>query len=132
MANKEQLERGLHIAVSDTVRITPKSIDPSIKNYHWLDLVKGLFDACDRGAELALIVDTNDNIAEGPGFNVFTVKDGRLRTPAYGVLPGITRQTESTFATSSPSPLVSVMSRVGNSRRQTRSLSPLLLAGSCP
>ncbi|MER9436128.1 aminotransferase class IV [Mesorhizobium sp. M0618] len=93
VANKEQLERGLHIAVSDTMRIPPRSIDPSIKNYHWLDLVKGLFDAYDRGAETALIVDTNDNIAEGPGFNVFTVKDGRLRTPAYGVLPGITRQT---------------------------------------
>ncbi|WP_292584038.1 aminotransferase class IV [Mesorhizobium sp.] len=93
VANKEQLERGLHIAVSDTVRIPPKSIDPSIKNYHWLDLVKGLFDAYDRGAETALVVDTDDNIAEGPGFNVFTVKGGRLRTPGYGVLQGITRQT---------------------------------------
>ncbi|QKC86980.1 aminotransferase class IV [Mesorhizobium sp. NZP2077] len=93
VANKEQLERGLHIAISDTVRIPPKSIDPTIKNYHWLDLVKGLFDAYDSGAETALVVDDNDNIAEGPGFNVFTVKDGRLRTPGYGVLPGITRQT---------------------------------------
>ncbi|RVC59040.1 branched-chain amino acid transferase [Mesorhizobium sp. M00.F.Ca.ET.038.03.1.1] len=93
VANKEQLERGLHIAISDTVRIPPKSIDPSIKNYHWLDLVKGLFDAYDYGADTALVVDANDNIAEGPGFNVFTVKGGRLRTPGYGVLPGITRQT---------------------------------------
>lgn len=55
--------------------------------------MKGLFDAYDHGAETALIVDTNDNIAEGPGFNVFIVKDGHLRTPVYGVLPGITRQT---------------------------------------
>ncbi|MBM2716083.1 aminotransferase class IV [Mesorhizobium caraganae] len=93
VANKEQLERGLHINISDTVRIPPKSIDPSIKNCHWLDLVKGLFDAYDYGAETALVVDANDNIAEGPGFNVFTVKDGRLRTPVYSVLPGITRQT---------------------------------------
>ncbi|WP_292388502.1 aminotransferase class IV [Mesorhizobium sp.] len=93
VANKEQLERGLHIAISDTVRISPKSIDPEIKNYHWLDLVKGLFDAYDAGAETALIVDTNDNIAEGPGFNVFTVKNGVLKTPGYSVLPGITRRT---------------------------------------
>ncbi|MDW9905658.1 branched-chain amino acid transferase [Sinorhizobium meliloti] len=92
VANKEQLERGLHIAISDTVRISPRSIDPAIKNYHWLDLVKGLFDAYDAGAETALIVDTNDNIAEGAGFNVFTVKDGILKTPGYSVLPGITRQ----------------------------------------
>ncbi|MET2833035.1 aminotransferase class IV [Mesorhizobium shangrilense] len=93
VANKEQLERGLHVAISETVRIPPKSIDPSIKNYHWLDLVKGLFDAYDRGAETALIVDTHGHIAEGPGFNVFVVKDGFLGTPAFGVLPGITRRT---------------------------------------
>ncbi|WOS66885.1 MULTISPECIES: aminotransferase class IV [Sinorhizobium] len=92
VANKEQLERGLHVAVSETVRIPPKSVDPSIKNYHWLDLVQGLFDAYDSGAETALILDTNGNIAEGPGFNVFTVKDGKLKTPAFGILPGITRQ----------------------------------------
>ncbi len=93
VANKEQLERGLHIGVSETVRIPPKSVDPTIKNYHWLDLVKGLFDAYDAGAETALVMDTNGNIAEGPGFNVFTVKNGQLKTPAFGVLPGITRQT---------------------------------------
>ncbi|WP_353017475.1 aminotransferase class IV [Mesorhizobium sp. M1405] len=93
VANKEQLERGLHVAISETVRIPPKSVDPAIKNYHWLDLVKGLFDAYDMGAETALILDTNGHIAEGPGFNVFVVKDGSLRTPAFGVLPGITRRT---------------------------------------
>ncbi|WP_394889953.1 aminotransferase class IV [Mesorhizobium sp. AaZ16] len=93
VANKEQLERGLHVAISETVRIPPNSVDPAIKNYHWLDLVKGLFDAYDMGAETALIVDTKGHIAEGPGFNVFLVKDGSLRTPAFGVLPGITRRT---------------------------------------
>ncbi|WP_170954350.1 MULTISPECIES: aminotransferase class IV [Mesorhizobium] len=93
VANEEQLERGLHVAISETVRIPPKSIDPAIKNYHWLDLVKGLFDAYDKGAETALILDSNGHIAEGPGFNVFVVKDGSIRTPALGVLPGITRRT---------------------------------------
>ncbi|WP_425515272.1 aminotransferase class IV [Phyllobacterium endophyticum] len=93
VATKEQLERGLHIAISDTVRIPPESIDPSIKNYHWLDLVKGLFDAYEYGAETALIVDINGNVAEGPGFNVFLAKNKQLKTPAHSVLPGITRQT---------------------------------------
>ena len=93
VANAEQLQRGLHVAISDKVRIPPASIDPAIKNYHWLDLVRGLYDAYDRGAETALILDFNGNVAEGPGFNVFCVKDGRLSTPAIGVLPGITRRT---------------------------------------
>lgn len=93
VANGEQLKRGLHVAISETVRIPPKSVDPTIKNYHWLDLIRGLYDAYDAGAETALIVDTNGNIAEGPGFNVFLVKNGILKTPAFGVLPGITRRT---------------------------------------
>ncbi|AID31014.1 branched-chain amino acid aminotransferase [Mesorhizobium sp. USDA 4775] len=93
VANAEQLQRGLRVAISDKVRIPPASVDPSIKNYHWLDLVRGLYDAYDRGAETALILDFNGNVAEGPGFNVFCVKDGKLSTPAIGVLPGITRRT---------------------------------------
>ncbi|TSE04512.1 branched-chain amino acid transferase [Mesorhizobium intechi] len=93
VANAEQLQRGLRVAISDKVRIPPASVDPSIKNYHWLDLVRGLYDAYDRGAETALILDFNGNVAEGPGFNVFRVKDGKLSTPAIGVLPGITRRT---------------------------------------
>ncbi|RAZ90691.1 branched-chain amino acid transferase [Mesorhizobium hawassense] len=93
VANAGQLRNGLHVAISDKVRIPPASIDPSIKNYHWLDLVRGLYDAYDRGADTALILDFNGNVAEGPGFNVFCVKDGKLSTPAVGVLPGITRRT---------------------------------------
>lgn len=93
IANMEQLDRGLNVAISEVIRIPPKSVDPLIKNYHWLDLVRGLYDAYDKRAETALILDTNGNVAEGPGFNVFIVRDGSLKTPAYGVLPGITRRT---------------------------------------
>jgi branched-chain amino acid aminotransferase len=93
VANEEQMERGLDLAVSQVVRIPPKSVDPHVKNYHWLDLVRGLFDAYDRSSETAVLLDTNGNVAEGPGFNLFVVKDGSLKTPAYGVLPGITRRT---------------------------------------
>lgn len=93
VANVEQRERGLHVAISDRIRIPPASVDPAIKNYHWLDLVRGLYDAYDRKAETALLLDFNGNVAEGPGFNVFAVKDGKLSTPAIGVLAGITRRT---------------------------------------
>lgn len=93
VANEEQMKRGLNLAVSDVVRIPPKSVDPHVKNYHWLDLVRGLFEAYDRSAENAVLLDTNGNVAEGPGFNLFVVKDGSLRTPDSGVLLGITRQT---------------------------------------
>lgn len=92
VANPEQMKRGLHVAVSQTVRIPPASVDPTIKNYHWLDLIKGLFDAYDQNAETALLLDYKGDIAEGPGFNVFVVKDGRIKTPGENVLAGITRR----------------------------------------
>ena len=41
----EDRDRGLHIAISRVRRIPPESVDPTIKNYHWLDLIAGLFDA---------------------------------------------------------------------------------------
>jgi branched-chain amino acid aminotransferase len=93
VANAEQMARGLHLAVSEIVRIPPRSVDPTIKNYHWLDLVRGLLEAYDKGAESALLLDLDGNVAEGPGFNVFSVEAGRLRTPGSGVLMGITRST---------------------------------------
>lgn len=93
IANPEQMRRGLHVVISDRVRIPPASVDPAVKNYHWLDLVRGLYDAYDKGGETALLLDFDGNVAEGPGFNVFAVKDGGLATPATGVLSGITRRT---------------------------------------
>ena len=59
----------------------------------WLDLVRGLYGAYDAGAETALLLDDDGNVAEGPGFNVFGIASGALMTPARGVLPGITRRT---------------------------------------
>ena len=93
VADAEQMRRGLHLVISDLMRIPPASVDPAIKNYHWLDLVRGLFDAYDKGGETALLLDFDGNVAEGPGFNVFAAKGGRLATPAAGVLSGITRRT---------------------------------------
>ncbi len=87
----EDRDRGLHIAISRVRRIPPESVDPTIKNYHWLDLIAGLFDAYDRGAGNVVLTDGEDNVVEGPGFNVFAVVGGRVTTPDRGVLEGITR-----------------------------------------
>jgi branched-chain amino acid aminotransferase len=86
-------QNGLNLIVSELQRIPAESADPMIKNYHWLDLVMGQFEAYDRGAETAVLIDSNGNIKEGPGFNIFVVKDSVLTTPANGILEGITRKT---------------------------------------
>lgn len=94
VANARQLKEGLHLHLIDTVRrIPPESVDPQIKNYHWLDLVTAQFQGFDAGAETVVIKDMDGNVAEGPGFNIFAVKEGALYTPERGVLHGITRRT---------------------------------------
>ncbi|MBT5496212.1 MAG: branched-chain amino acid transferase, partial [Alphaproteobacteria bacterium] len=93
VANEEQRARGLNISISDIPRIPPQSVDPTVKNYHWLDFVAGLYGAYEQEAENVMLVDLDGNISEGPGFNLFAVKDGKAVTPKSGVLEGITRAT---------------------------------------
>jgi branched-chain amino acid aminotransferase len=46
----EQQERGTDVIIStETYRIPPDSVDPTVTNFHWGDLVRGLFEAYDRG-----------------------------------------------------------------------------------
>ncbi|MGV3569802.1 MAG: aminotransferase class IV [Ramlibacter sp.] len=93
IANEEQRRRGLDVRVSDVQRIPAASVDPTAKNYHWNDLTMGLLGALDAGADTVLLTDAQGNVVEGPGFNVFAVRDGALVTPREGVLEGITRRT---------------------------------------
>ncbi len=93
IADPEKQDQGLHAVVSRRERIAPASVDPKVKNYHWLDLEVGLLEAYERGGETVILVDADDNVVEGPGFNVFAVHDGAISTPGHGVLEGITRRT---------------------------------------
>ena len=76
-----------------TIRIPSEAIDPTVKNFHWGDLVRGIYEAYDRGGFTAVLPDAEGNITEGPGFNIFVYYDSQLLTPESGVLEGITRQT---------------------------------------
>ena len=69
------------------------TVDPTIKNYQWGDLTAASFEAKDRGARTAILMDADSCVAEGPGFNVVIVKDGKLASPSRNALPGITRKT---------------------------------------
>lgn len=88
------VERGAHLQVPKKIeRIAPQAVDPTAKNYHWGDFTRGLIDAKETGFDNTLLLDGAGNITEGPGFNVFGVRDGSVLTPKTGVLEGITRRT---------------------------------------
>ena len=93
IADDKLRAQGLNLLVSQHQRIPPESVDSRIKNYHWLDMVMGLFEAYDAGADSAVLVDASGNLVEGPGFNVFARCGERVITPARGVLEGVTRAT---------------------------------------
>jgi branched-chain amino acid aminotransferase len=99
IADPDKQEQGLHAEIGSKQRIQPESVDPTVKNYHWLDLETGLLEAYDRGGETVILVDAEDNVVEGPGFNVFAVKNDTISTPDRGVLEGITRKTIIELAT---------------------------------
>ena len=76
-----------------TSRIPEQSVDPTVKNFHWGDMVRGMFEAYDRGGTLVVLPDQHGCITEGPGFNIFVVHGSQISTPSSGVLEGITRST---------------------------------------
>jgi len=85
-------ERGAHLIIAKTPRIPAASVDPTIKNYHWGDLIRAQFEADDAGADTAVLLDLDGFVTEGPGFNVFAIIDGTVVSPDRGSLEGITRQ----------------------------------------
>lgn len=108
----ELQEKGTEVVVArNTRRIPPGSVDPTVKNFHWGDLVRGLFEAYDRDSWLAILPDADGLVTEGAGFNVFALVEGVLRTPERGILHGITRRTVIEIAQGSDIPL-----RVGDLR----------------
>ena len=92
ISSPEQQATGASLWISQVTRIPPQSVDPAVKNYHWLDMDVALLDAYDHGAQLVVLRDLSGAITEGPGFNVFAHVDGRWLTPAGGTLQGITRR----------------------------------------
>ncbi len=94
IVHPEQQAAGIDLAVARGVeRVGTKALDPTVKNFQWGDFVRAQFEAYDRGAYTAVLVDAAGWVTEGPGFNVFAYVKGTLVTPASGVLHGITRQT---------------------------------------
>ncbi|MEI7511705.1 MAG: branched-chain amino acid transaminase [Candidatus Peregrinibacteria bacterium] len=92
-------DKPLSVKISKYIRIHPKSLitDAKVSGYYANSIfasqeIEGEYDE-------ALLLDFNGNVAEGPGENIFMVKNGEIFTPALGsILPGITRDSIMTIA----------------------------------
>jgi branched-chain amino acid aminotransferase len=93
LIDPEEQKVGTDVIISAVPRIPKESVDPTIKNQHWGDLTRADLEAHKKGARTAFLLDIEGNLSEGPGFNIFVIKDGTLLTPDANVLLGITRLT---------------------------------------
>jgi branched-chain amino acid aminotransferase len=87
---------GLRVCVSSWRRIGDEAMPPRIKtvgNYHNSRLA--LLDARAAGFQDAILLDQRGKVTEGPGYNIFIIRDGKVLTPpvTYGILEGVTRDT---------------------------------------
>lgn len=86
-------EKPVRVKISEFIRIHPKSTVADAKLCgHYVNSIMASHDIHGKGYDEAILLDFEGKVAEGPGENIFLVKDGELLTPPTGnILPGITR-----------------------------------------
>lgn len=97
----EALRNGVDVCVSSWQRIAPNTLPAMAKsaaNYMNSQLIK--MEALTNGYTEGISLDTNGQVSEGSGENIFIVRDGKIYTPplSASVLPGITRDSVMTLA----------------------------------
>ena len=85
---------GIPVVVPSVRRTPPESQSPRAKVHNYVNLVQAEMEAKARNPDAwPILLDTNGNLAEGPGSNIFLVKDGAVLTPKEQfVLSGISRR----------------------------------------
>jgi len=86
--------QGFSLAVPETRRNSPRSLNPAFKTGNYLNNILCLKEAKDQGADDALILDLEGHITELTTSNFFIVRQGEIWTAPLdvGILDGITRR----------------------------------------
>jgi branched-chain amino acid aminotransferase len=93
-AVKRDPAQGIRLAIASTRRIPPICLEPRVKSNNYLNHIVAKLEAVAAGAEDAIMLDVDGNVAELPVANIFTVHGAVLSTPPSGtILAGITRST---------------------------------------
>jgi branched-chain amino acid aminotransferase len=91
---EEGIKSGVKAIISSWQRISPKALPIQAKaTGQYLNSILAKLEALDNKAEEAIMLDGRGFISEGPGENIFVVKENKLFTPSLksGILAGITR-----------------------------------------
>lgn len=88
-------EKPIRVKISKYIRIHPKSTicDAKISG-HYINSILATLEIKKAGFDETLLLDFNGYLAEGPGENIFIIKNNQIFTPSKdNILPGITRDT---------------------------------------
>jgi branched-chain amino acid aminotransferase len=89
---EERSKKGVNLFISSIERISSRAVDTRCKNFHWADLIQSQYEAYEHDCDDAVLCAPDGNLAEGPGYNIFVVKDGTAATPDSNCLEGISRR----------------------------------------
>jgi len=85
---------GVNLAIVSTRRIPAICLEPRVKSNNYLNHIVAKLEAIHAGAEDAILLDLDGNVAELPVANIFVRHGNVLSTPPQqGILAGITRAT---------------------------------------
>ncbi|MCK4492368.1 MAG: branched-chain amino acid transaminase, partial [Candidatus Altiarchaeales archaeon] len=91
---EEGLKNGIKAKISSFQRISPNVLPTSAKaTGQYINSILAKLEALDAGYDEAIMLDFRGFVSEGPGENIFMVKNSEILTPPdhASLLPGITR-----------------------------------------
>ena len=88
-----QIPSSVVLATVPTRRIPSEALDPNFKLSNSINYIRAASEASRLGADDALMLTTDQYVAETTIANIFWLRDGRVFTPSKScdILPGITR-----------------------------------------
>ncbi|MCA8962992.1 MAG: aminotransferase class IV, partial [Planctomycetes bacterium] len=85
-------EVGVSVVVSSIRRNPPNALNPHIKSGNFLNNILAYREAREQGAFEAILLTTENTVAEATTSNVFWIRDGEVRSSTdEGILLGVTR-----------------------------------------
>ncbi len=89
----EVYKKGIELITASTQRVNPAALSPAIKSLNYLNNIMAKIEAIHAGTIEAIMLNSQGNIAECTGDNIFVVRGGQIATPPVsdGALIGITR-----------------------------------------
>lgn len=90
---EELWKKGVKIALVNTKRNHPKTLNPAIKSINCLNGIFAKMESLKKNAFEGLFLNLDGYLAEGTISNIFLIKSGILKTPSLdcGILTGVTR-----------------------------------------